>query len=527
MAFPVRIQGVFAVLALASIAACGGGNSTGGTGGLAGATGTGGGGQAGATATAGTGGGSGGAGAAAGSTGAPGTAGSGGSAGASGGSVAGFGGAAGSGGGGASGGSAGSGSGGGASGAGGSTGTGGASGGSGRGGSAATGTAGSGGGGRGGAASAGRGGAGGTGGGAGASGSGGVSGLPARATVIDLLRRANTYFVNKWPDPGTQIDSSHTSHIWTRAVYYEGLMALNAVDPQASYVDYAVRWGTSHTWGLVGGTTTRSADNQCAGQTYIDLYNMDAQAMRTRDIKADIDMVVSGSAVNDWTWVDAIQMAMPVYAKLGKLGTSTGYTDKAYAMYANTKNVQGGNGLYSKTDHLWWRDMDFDPPYTEPNGKSCYWSRGNGWVFAALIRMLDIIPANEAHRAEYLADFQAMAEALRAVQRSDGFWNVSLFDPTHYGGPELTGTSLFIYGMAWGVRTGVLSSATYGPVIAKGWTAMASTVHTNGFLGYVQGTGKQPSDSQPVTFDSVPNFEDFGLGCFLLGGSEIARLAAP
>ena len=533
MAFPVRIQGVFAALALASIAACGGGNSAGGTGGSGGSpgatgAGTGGGGEAGSMATAGTGGGSAGAGAAAGSIGA---AGSGGSSGASGGIVAGTGGAAGSGGAGASGGSTGSG---GASGAGGSIGTGGPSGGSGRGGSAATGTAGigaaGGSGGRGGAAGGGRGGAGGTAGSAGtggASGAGGVSGLPARATVIDLLRRANTYFVNKWPDPGTQIDSSHASHIWTRAVYYEGLMALNGVDPQASTVDYAVRWGTSHTWGLVGGTTTRSADNQCAGQTYIDLYNMDAQAMRTRDIKADIDMVVSGSAVNDWTWVDAIQMAMPVYAKLGKLGTSTGYTDKAYAMYANTKNVQGGNGLYSKTDHLWWRDQDFDPPYTEPNGKSCYWSRGNGWVFAALTRVLDIIPANEAHRAEYLADFQAMAEALRVVQRSDGFWNVSLFDPTHFGGPELTGTSLFIYGMAWGVRTGVLSPATYGPVIAKGWTAMASTVHTNGFLGYVQGTGKQPSDSQPVTFDSVPNFEDFGLGCFLLGGSEIARLAAP
>ena len=112
----------------------------------------------------------------------------------------------------------------------------------------------------------------------GASGSGGVSSLPARATVIDLLRRANTYFVNKWPDPGKADRLLHESHIWTRAVYYEGLMALNGVDPQASTVDYAVRWGTSHSWGLVGGTTTRSADNQCAGQTYIDLYNMDAQA---------------------------------------------------------------------------------------------------------------------------------------------------------------------------------------------------------------------------------------------------------
>jgi len=538
MVFSRWFQGALAVLALAAIAGCGSGSEGGGTGG---ASGTGGGsGQGGVMSSAGTGG-SGGtdaggaAGGATAGTGASGTAGTGG--GAAGSTTTGTGGAAGSGGatGGAtgSGGAAGSSGSGGAAGAGGSAGSGGAAGVAGRGGSGGAGTgggAGAGGGGRGGASGGGRGGGGGTAGASGASGTGGVSGLPARATVIDLLRRANTYFVNKWPDPGTRIDSSHESHIWTRAVYYEGLMALNGVDPQASYVDYAVRWGTSHSWGLVGGTTTRSADNQCAGQTYIDLYNLDAQATRIRDIKTDIDMVVSGSAVNDWTWIDAIQMAMPVYAKLGKMSsgaTATGYYDKAYAQYANTKNVQGGNGLYSKTDHLWWRDQDFDPPYTEPNGKSCYWSRGNGWVFAALARVLDTIPANEAHRAEYLADFQAMAEALRAVQRSDGFWNVSLLDPTHYGGPELTGTSLFIYGMAWGVRTGVLSSATYTPVITRGWTAMASTVHTNGFLGYVQGTGKQPSDGQPVTLDSVPNFEDFGLGCFLLGGSEVARLAVP
>ena len=56
---------------------------------------------------------------------------------------------------------------------------------------------------------------------------------------------------------------------------------------------------------------------------------------------------------------------------------------------------------------------------------------------------------------------------------------------------------------------------------------VADVVHTNGFLGWVQGTGKQPSDGQPVTADSVPNFEDYGLGCFLLGGSEIAASRRP
>jgi hypothetical protein len=56
---------------------------------------------------------------------------------------------------------------------------------------------------------------------------------------------------------------------------------------------------------------------------------------------------------------------------------------------------------------------------------------------------------------------------------------------------------------------------------------MASAVHSDGALGYVQGTGKQPSDGQPVTFDKLANFEDYGLGCFLLGGSEVWKLAAP
>jgi unsaturated rhamnogalacturonyl hydrolase len=49
--------------------------------------------------------------------------------------------------------------------------------------------------------------------------------------------------------------------------------------------------------------------------------------------------------------------------------------------------------------------------------------------------------------------------------------------------------------------------------------------HGDGFLGYVQSTGKQPADGQPLSYDRVPNFEDFGLGAFLLAGSEVSKLA--
>jgi hypothetical protein len=51
-------------------------------------------------------------------------------------------------------------------------------------------------------------------------------------------------------------------------------------------------------------------------------------------------------------------------------------------------------------------------------------------------------------------------------------------------------------------------------------------MHPNGFLGYVQGTGKEPKDSQPTTYTSKPDLDDFGVGCFLLAGSEVYRLAS-
>jgi hypothetical protein len=41
----------------------------------------------------------------------------------------------------------------------------------------------------------------------------------------------------------------------------------------------------------------------------------------------------------------------------------------------------------------------------------------------------------------------------------------------------------------------------------------------------VQGTGKEPKDGQPVGYDTVPDNEDFGVGCFLLAGSEVYKLS--
>jgi rhamnogalacturonyl hydrolase YesR len=342
--------------------------------------------------------------------------------------------------------------------------------------------------------------------------------------VVQTMTLVNGRFMATSP-------SREPSDAWNRAVYFEGVMALAAVSGDPRPARDATTWAESHAWGLHGGASTRFADDQCAGQTYLDLYALRSDETRIRDVVASVDAMVASDGAADWTWVDALQMSMPLFARVGVLRRDTRYFEKMHELYAYARDVVGG-GLYSRADHLWWRDATFKPPYAEPNGKRCYWSRGNGWAYAALARVLDVLPESEAHRAEYVADFVAMSEALRLVVREDGFWNVSLHDPTHFGGKELTGTSLFTYGMAWGVARHVLPADIYRPIVERAWSAMvASAVHPDGKLGFVQGTGTQPSDRMPVRYDSTPNVEDFGVGCFLLAGSAVARLddcdAAP
>jgi unsaturated rhamnogalacturonyl hydrolase len=351
--------------------------------------------------------------------------------------------------------------------------------------------------------------------------------LPKKKQTLAMMTLANDYFMNKWTNTGDSIVTNKTrpSNIWTRAVYYEGLMAFYRIDAQKRYYDYAVSWGNHHKWGLRGGISTRNADNQCCGQTYIDLYLTDPKPERIHDIKASMDSLVISNKKDDWSWVDALQMAMPVFAKLGVLYKDNRYFEKMYSMYDVAKNQQGGKGLYDNTEGLWWRDKDFVPPYTTPSGKNCYWSRGNGWVYAALVRVLEIMPRNAPHREEYLKTYLDMTKALLPLQREDGFWNVSLTDSTDFGGKELTGTALFAYGMAWGINNGVLDKKKMTPSVSKAWNAiLKDCIHSNGQLGYVQPTGKEPKEGQPVTFDRIPDFEDFGLGCFLLAGSEVYKL---
>jgi len=370
--------------------------------------------------------------------------------------------------------------------------------------------------------------------------------VSAQTTKMDVLKAmecANDYFIKKYPDAGapTFVKKQRPSNLWTRGVYFEGLMALAETERQMGgekydiYYKYISDWGNAHKWIPRNGVTTRDADDYCCSQTYIDMGHIAPTVecfdhlIACRNVPQKQGNGSSTGSFGDWTWIDAIQMGLPALSKLSRVMELRGdkdylrYAEQGWQMYRTSRDSIAG-GLFNTKEGLWWRDKDFVPPYKEPNGKNCYWSRGNGWVYAALVRAMEALPS-DPHYKDYKKDYLMMTKALLKCQRQDRYWNVSLHDESNYGGKEMSGTALFIYGMAWGVNKGYLPAKKYVPVIMDTWNAMVKDcVHADGFLGYVQGTGKQPSDSQPVTYDKAPDFDDYGLGCFLLAGTEVIKL---
>lgn len=338
--------------------------------------------------------------------------------------------------------------------------------------------------------------------------------LPTKTEIISSMRKVNEYWMLQNVAPG--------NNQWARAAYFTGHLDFYKIYPKESYLNYALLWANNNNWSLNGGTGTRNADNQTCGQVYIDLYLMDTNRIDSRinAIKTSIDNMVNSTKKDDWWWVDALYMAMPVFTRLGVLYNDDKYYSKMYEIYQNNKITRK---LYNTNEKLWYRDESFDPPYFTSNGEDSYWSRGNGWVIAAHARTLQLLPANHPNRAEYILTLQEMAEALKIRQREDGFWNCSLDDPNDFGGPETSGTSFFTYSIAWGINNGLLDSATFYPVVVKAWEGLVSkAVQPNGFLSYIQGVGSNPASSQPVGINSTA---DFGVGAFLLAGTELVKMA--
>ncbi len=316
--------------------------------------------------------------------------------------------------------------------------------------------------------------------------------------------------------------SSHDPWDWTQAAFYTGVMAFTRVTDDGKYVAAMRTMGEKNLWrpGLRPG----HADDYAVIATYAKLYQVDRDPKMLKPAIALFNFLASrkydeplawGNAIEtrELAWCDALFMGPPALAAMTAATNDKRYIDLANRLWWKTTEY-----LYDKEEHLYFRDSRYFEP-REPNGKKVFWSRGNGWVIAGLVRVLEDMPEDYPDRPKYLTLYREMAAKVAAVQGIDGYWRASLLDPVSLPNPETSGTGFFVYAFAWGVNRGVLDRATFEPVVRGGWAAMARAVRADGMLGWVQRIGDKPGAT------SADTTEVYGVGALLLAGTEVHRLA--
>ena len=301
---------------------------------------------------------------------------------------------------------------------------------------------------------------------------------------------------------------------WTYAALYTGLIAASETTGDAKYRQAVYDFGAARHWQL--GPRFEHADDQAMAQSYLDLYLAHPEPAEMATVKEHFDRIrlePHDSEKLTWWWCDALFMAPPGWARLYK---ATG--DTRDLAYIDREWWATSGLLYDPAQHLYSRDATFLDK-KEKNGRKVFWSRGNGWVMAGLVRVLEEMPADYPGRARYVQQFRQMAAALKDLQGRDGLWRPGLLDAGAYPLPEVSGSAFFAYAFAWGVNEGILDRATYRPLVERAWKGLLGHVYEDGRLGCIQPIGAAPGDYGP-TASYV-----FGVGAFLLAGSEVDRMA--
>ncbi|MGA7673720.1 MAG: BNR-4 repeat-containing protein [Rhizomicrobium sp.] len=316
---------------------------------------------------------------------------------------------------------------------------------------------------------------------------------------------------------------------WVYGALFVGMSALADRSADPKYVAAIFAHGNRQDWGLE--VRPFHADDYVIGQSWIWAYERIREPKLIAAVKARLDAIaasapkvpldygnnpppnVESACQLRWCWADALFMGPPAWAEL-----SRATADPKYLSYADGEYWAAVAYLFDEKENLFARDSRF---FTQrgPHGEKIFWSRGNGWVYAGLARMLQFLPRDYPSRPCYEALFRKMSERLVALQKPDGYWPVSMLAPPEGTPPETSGTGFFTFGLAYGVKAGLLPEPRFRQAAERGWAALKAAVHPDGKLGWVQPIGAAPD---AVSADDT---QLYGVGAFLLAGSAIYDLA--
>jgi rhamnogalacturonyl hydrolase YesR len=345
--------------------------------------------------------------------------------------------------------------------------------------------------------------------------------VAARVAEWQLERMGATHGVTKYAEETANPRS------WQQGAFWVGMTRLADVTGEKRFADAIISMGKSNQW--QPGKRTLHADDHVIAQSYLWAARHGAGAEAIAPLRATFGSILANPPIDHlsfvvtrdyestpclrrWCWCDALFMSPPAWVELSLQTGDPRYTEFAMAEFWATTDF-----LYDRVEALYFRDSRFFER-RDDKGRKQFWSRGNGWVFAGIANILDVLPKNNPHRPRMEQLFRDMAAKLKTLQKPDGYWPPSLLAPEN-SPAETSGTGFFVYGLAWGVNRGLLDPAEYRPSINLGWAALSRAVAKDGRLGWVQ----QVSDRPESVAEADTQY--YGVGAFLLAASEVATLS--
>lgn len=340
------------------------------------------------------------------------------------------------------------------------------------------------------------------------------------SNVKSIMKQVADWQITHFSDNYSNKEKPHHPLAWTNGALYVGMVKWAAMAEDDTYYNWLKSIGEEQKWNLH--SRKYHADDHTVGQLYIDLYNKYKDENMLKPTKEQFNFIMyhpSQSLLNwrtpyhqdRWNWCDALFMSPPVWAKLYKATGERMYLDFMITEFKATTDF-----LFDKKENLYYRDENYIGKLD--NGTKIFWSRGNGWVFAGLVNIMNELNPKSKEYKYFLKIYKKMAKKLLEIQTPAGHWAMSLLGQEFYPTPETSGSSFYIYGLAWGINQGILDKNRYLPSVKKGWNAMVGHVTDDGMLSYVQPIGAAPGKAW------VDKTEVYGTGAFLSAGSEVYKL---
>jgi len=150
-----------------------------------------------------------------------------------------------------------------------------------------------------------------------------------KKSVLAIAQQAADWQL-KHPNKTSMLD-------WVQGPFINGLMAIGNLPGGKKYMKAVNEIGIREKWGVIN--TQWKANDHCTPQSWIEMFEKKKKPVMIEAIRKELDQIIEVVSKQDdgldfkkknnlkWSWCDALYMAPPTFARMGKVTGEQKYTD--------------------------------------------------------------------------------------------------------------------------------------------------------------------------------------------------------